>query len=239
MRKILIIKTGCAFPAVRAKRGDFEHWILEGMAMGPENAIVVDVGRGETLPEPARMTGAVITGSHAMVTERSPWSENTAEWLFRAVGGALPLLGICYGHQLLAHALGGEVGPAVAGRESGTVEIRLTPSAGSDPLFGRLPGSPRFHVCHAQSVLTLPDGAIPLASSDGDPHQAFRVGDRAWGVQFHPEFDEGIMRSYIDHYRDELIREGQDGARAKRECSPTPWGGRLLKRFARIVEHCG
>jgi len=77
-----------------------------------------------------------------------------------------------------------------AGLEFGTVAITTTSEAASDPLFCHL--VPRFsaHTCHAQTVMRLPAGAIRLASSDQDAHQAFRMGNRCWGVQFHPEFDQ-------------------------------------------------
>src|SRR3546814_4405831 len=74
-----------------------------------------------------------------MVTERRDWSEATAAWLREAAHAGVPVFGICYGHQLLAHALGGEVGDNPNGRKMGTVAVDLLPAAADDPLFAGLP----------------------------------------------------------------------------------------------------
>lgn len=110
MNSIAIIKTGSTFPHLASRRGDFEDWIVSGMGVHSDRAIVLDVDSGSHLPEPDRFSGIIVTGSHALVTDHHPWSEQTAEWLVRAVERQIPMLGICHGHQLLACATGGEVG---------------------------------------------------------------------------------------------------------------------------------
>ena len=120
MKEMLVVKTGSTFPALRARRGDFEQWVIAGMRMTGRAARVVDVSREEPLPKPEDTSGVVITGSHAMVTDHHEWSENTAAWLQNAFAVHLPILGICYGHQLLAYTLGGRVGDNSNGREVGT-----------------------------------------------------------------------------------------------------------------------
>src|SRR3546814_6485680 len=99
---------------------------------------------------------------------------------------ALPI----YGHQLLAHALGGEVGDNPNGRKMGTVAVDLLPAAADDPLFTGLPDRFLAQATHQQSVLRAPEGATVLARSDHDDCHAFRWGEAAWGVQFHPEFGD-------------------------------------------------
>lgn len=237
MPRILIIKVGSTFPALAAKKGDFENWIQSGLGVGDGDRIVVDVRKGALLPDYNSISGVVITGSHAMVTEHRDWSEGTGAWLSGAVERKLPILGICYGHQLLAHALGGKVGNNPNGWEFGTVEVHLTATAQKDALLGGLPPSIRVHVTHTQSVLHLPRGARRLASSKKDRNQAFVVGDCAWGVQFHPEFDAGIVREYIHHGREELLRQGQDPEKLAARSIDTACGTGLLKRFAAIVAH--
>jgi GMP synthase (glutamine-hydrolysing) len=152
-----------------------------------------------------------------------------------AVEQAIPLLGICYGHQLLAHALGGEVGDNPNGLEFGTLRIDLHSSHENDELFGAFPSTLKMHLCHQQSVLRLPENARLLASSAMDPHQAFAVGSRAWGVQFHPEFDEEIIGAYIKHFGQELVQRGQNPAELLTHRVETPLGRVLLQRFAAIV----
>ncbi len=235
MRKLLIIKTGSTLLSLAAHKGDFEDWILRGLGNGPDRAQVVDVRRGAPLPPPAEVSGAVVTGSHAMVTEHQAWSERAAVWLREAMEAGTPLLGICYGHQLLAYALGGEVGDNPRGREYGTVDVHLAGAARNDALLGGLESPLRVHVGHVQTVLRLPKGATLLASSLGDAHQAFRVGERAWGVQFHPEFDAGVTRAYLEANRQELMEEGQDPAALLAASADTPYGGQILRRFAQLA----
>ncbi|MBN8262801.1 MAG: gamma-glutamyl-gamma-aminobutyrate hydrolase family protein, partial [Xanthomonadales bacterium] len=124
----LIIETGQPVASMR-RHGSFAHWIRVAAGLGRDDAILVDVERGDALPERAGFAGAIITGSAAMVTERRDWSERSAGWLREAAHAGLPLLGICYGHQLIAHALGGEVGDNPNGREMGTVCIELADAA--------------------------------------------------------------------------------------------------------------
>ncbi|UCC87581.1 MAG: gamma-glutamyl-gamma-aminobutyrate hydrolase family protein, partial [Anaerolineales bacterium] len=107
MKKILIIKAGSSFPSLVSRRGDFEDWILSGMQISPDQAMIVDVCQAGPLPVYHAISGVVITGSHAMVTEHQAWSERTAAWLPGAIERGIPTLGICYGHQLLAYAMGG------------------------------------------------------------------------------------------------------------------------------------
>lgn len=225
MAKMTIIKTGGTIPSLRARRGDFEDWILAGMGLGAGQAEVVDVAAGHQLPDPGSAGGIVVTGSHDMVTDRRDWSERTASWLADAVSAGAPILGICYGHQLLAHALGGAVGYNPRGREMGTTEISLLEQASQDALLSGLPQTIRVLVSHSQSVLNLPPGAVHLAANEWDRHQAFRVGSCAWGVQFHPEFDAEIMRAYAN---DEPLPAGST-------ITDTPFGGEILRRFASIA----
>jgi GMP synthase (glutamine-hydrolysing) len=153
MRQILIIKTGSTLPSLLASKGDFEDWVLAGMGIGDDPVSIVDVRDGSPLPAYNETSSVVITGSHSMVSDHDDWSERTAAWLAGAVERQIPILGICYGHQLLAYALGGKVGDNPNGHEYGTVEVRLNEHARQDPLLGGLPNPLKLHVSHTQSVL--------------------------------------------------------------------------------------
>jgi len=195
---------------------------------------VVSVYLDEVLPDPGEVAGVVVTGSAAMVSEREPWSERAAGWLAGAVEADVPTLGICYGHQLLAHALGGEVGRNPRGREIGTVDVELD-AGSSDPLLGAGPPVVRVQASHVESVLALPTGAERIGANAADPNHAFRFGRRTWGVQFHPEFDDDIMRRYIVGRRPQLVEEGID-AEALMDATADPGHGReILSRFGAIV----
>ena len=235
MRPLLIVKSGRTLPELARRRGDYEDWIAAGMGLDPARLRIAHVYENAPLPEPDAFAGVVVTGSSAMVSHREPWSERTADWLAGAVRAGTPVLGICYGHQLLAHGLGGRVGQNPRGREIGTVEVRLSRAARGDPLFEQLPERLRVQATHVEAVLELPVGARLLASNGGDPHQAFAVGDSAWGVQFHPEFDADVVRAYLTARRDLLLAEGLDPEALRRGASDSPHGAALLRRFARLL----
>lgn len=233
----LIIQTGSTTALTAA--GDYDRMFLGQLGWGAGDARIVRVFRDEPLPAPAGLRGVFITGSPAMVTDREPWSERTADWLRGAVAAGTPVLGVCYGHQLLAHALGWEAGYNPRGPEAGPVTVLPAPGATADPLLSLLPAhGERFYSIHYQSALRLPRGVAALASSEAEPHQAARFAARVWGVQFHPEFTVPVMRGILEDERDDLARAGLDVEARLAACDDRidDAGRRLLRRF---VEICG
>jgi len=228
----LIIETGQPVPTLR-RHGRFPHWIRVAAGLAEADIVVVNVEHGEPLPARDGFAAALITGSAAFVTDRADWSEHSAGWLREAAHAGMPLLGICYGHQLLAHALGGQVDYNPAGRESGTIYLDLAPAAHADPLFAGLPARFPAQATHLQTVLRIPDGATVLARSARDNCQAFRWGDNTWGLQFHPEFATRHMRGYVHARADCIARHGGCARTVSREVSAAPVARRLLRRFVR------
>ena len=232
--QFLIIKTGGTYDDYAAENGDFEDWTAKGMGLSPEQWACVDVRTGASLPDPAGFAGLAVTGSHDMVTDDLPWIAPTMAWLADAVRAGHPVFAICFGHQLLAHALGGRAGYHPDGPEIGTVDVTPAPAAARDPLFSALPAPFPAHVTHSQTALTLPPQAVPLARSTHEAHQAFRLGDCAWGVQFHPEFDERITRVYTLAQADKLAAQGKNAEEVAKTVRPTPESAGLLRAFARF-----
>jgi GMP synthase (glutamine-hydrolysing) len=230
--QFLIIETGQPVASMR-RHGRFPHWIRVAAGLRADQATVVNVEAGDPLPAHAGYAGVLITGSGAMVTDRHGWSERTADWLRGGLDAGLPVFGICYGHQLIAHALGGEVGDNPTGREMGTVPVDLHPEAAQDILFAPLPARFAVQVTHLQTVLRPPADAAVLAKSEQDACQAFRWRDHAWGVQFHPEFSAAHMRGYVHARRDALQREGRCHQRMAKDVKPTPQARGVLRRFVR------
>ncbi|MBL8300896.1 MAG: glutamine amidotransferase [Rhodanobacteraceae bacterium] len=233
---VLVLQTGSTLRELAARRGDFAEWFMRCGGLPRHEVEVVRVDQGEMLPSAQRFAAVLVTGSASMVTERADWSERCAAWLAAAVrNNTVPVLGVCYGHQLLAHGLGGGVDWNPRGRQIGTRVLTTTPGAADDPLFARIEGRFRAQTTHQQSVVTLPAGAQVLAMSPLDPHQALRFGARAWGLQFHPEFSAGIMAGYIGGRRERLAAEGIDPLALLRECGPAPQARRLLRRFVELA----
>lgn len=238
MAVVLIVKTGDAFPEVVDQHGDFETLFEKQLNSALPAHITLqtwDAQRQPSAPAPDTLAGIVITGSHSMVSHAEPWSEALKPWLQAALASDIPMLGVCYGHQLMAAALGGVSDYHPAGRESGTRSVRLTQAGRQDPLFSQLPASFVAHLTHAQSVMQAPQGSTILAHNSHDAHQALRYGPRQWSVQFHPEFTAPVMRAYIERQRVALREQGEDPDTLLAEISDCPEASSLLRRFLAFV----
>ncbi|MFE0425136.1 type 1 glutamine amidotransferase [Streptomyces sp. NPDC058953] len=119
--------------------------------------------------------------------EAAPWLPAVRVLVREAAGSGVPLLGICLGGQIMAAALGGSVRVRPHGPEVGAHPLRRLPAADGDPVFGAVPEGAPAAQWHWDEIGELPPGAVPLLTGDDCVHQAFRLGPRAWGVQFHPE----------------------------------------------------
>ncbi len=198
---ILILQTGDVPAGILPAGGvgNFDRMFLDAAEYGPCRVEVVRA-QTEALPEDAtRYSGIIVTGSPAMVTDRADWSEQSAVWLRRAIEADVSVLGVCYGHQLVAHALGGEVGWHLLGKEFGTHLIRLAPEATRHPLLDGLPRIFPANLAHSQSVLIPPSNAQVLASSSHEPYQILAYSPRVLTLQFHPEFTGAIMQAYVNY----------------------------------------
>ncbi|MCU5774798.1 glutamine amidotransferase [Erwiniaceae bacterium BAC15a-03b] len=181
--------------AVSAQVGEQSHWFVQALQLQPQDYIVVRPHLGEQLPDFDQVSAAILSGSWAMVTDHADWSERTAAWVRGAIEQQLPLLGVCYGHQLMSYALGGEVADNPRGWERGLKPVEnLAPG---DTLLSALPAQFEAWLSHRQSVVQPPAGAQVLARSALDECQIIRYSPTALSVQFHPEFDAQIMTACL------------------------------------------
>lgn len=151
---------------------------------------------GEALPDVSAVTALVVLGGPMGAYEAlaHPHLLDEQRLLEEAVERGLPVLGICLGSQLLAAALGARVYPGPE-PEIGVFEVKLTEDGADDPLLG--PAGPKFSAFHWHGdTFELPPGAVHVASTRAYKHQAFRFGDRAWGLQFHIELDQALARDW-------------------------------------------
>lgn len=229
MNPLAILVTGDPSDRVRRSRGSYADIIRANVADvfgGP--VIEVDLRNGAALPAPATLFATVVTGSSSSVTERSPWMLRAEEYLRVLTSASVPTLGICFGHQLLGQALGGEVSKNPSGREIGTVELDLLVQ---DPLFGRATAPYRVNATHVDTVSRLPPGALVLARTRLERHAAVRFTETTWGVQFHPEVDAYIMRDFLEGRRALIDAEGLDAAALLEEVDDAPAGASMLTQF--------
>jgi GMP synthase (glutamine-hydrolysing) len=224
---VAVVVTGEPVESVRQRRGDWFSLMREAVSELAVPLIEVDARTGE-LSDLTSFDGVIVTGSAASVTERAPWMLETERRLAECVRAGVPLFGVCFGHQMLAQALGGEVQRNPRGREIGTVSFELT---GDDPLLSNGERSYLVNMTHVDSVARLPMGAEVLGRTELDPCAALRFGERAWGVQFHPEIDADVMTGYVSARLPLLAQEGLDGARILSEVRQTPVARALLGRF--------
>jgi GMP synthase (glutamine-hydrolysing) len=159
---------------------------------------------GTPAPRPIDDYGAILVfggAMHADQDDRHPWLRDENFFIQRLLDRHVPLLGVCLGAQLIAKAAHGSVGPARE-PEIGWFPIELTDEAEDDLLLGRLPE--RFHGFQWHYyTYGLPAGALELARSAVST-QAFRLGDNAWGIQFHAEVTSAQIDSWIEEAPDEL-----------------------------------
>jgi GMP synthase (glutamine-hydrolysing) len=240
MKPILILKTGELPRRVIENLGPYENAFLR--VVGNERCVVVDT-RKEEVPG-FDWAGIVITGSPASTYDGESWITRSEDFLRRAADRSIPLYGVCFGHQLLAQTFGGKVEKCPHGWELGTVILKQTADATRNPLFASVPEQFIAQMSHGDVVTELPPGAVTLAQNDHWQYQAFMIGDRIWGTQFHSEFTPQIVQDLIHALTPvlppEVFRRRPEGQPVRDWLLSTvqeaPMARRCLENFVRIVE---
>lgn len=191
---------------------------------------VVRIDNGDPVPVPDAvdaMTGLVVMGGPMGVHDDLAWLEAERALLRAAVDAGLPVLGICLGAQQLAAAMGAEVttGPVP---ECGVGEVHLTPAALADPVFGPAP-TPLPCVHWHGDTFSLPAGAVRLAGNEAYENQAFRVGGRAYGLQFHVEVTGSLVAHWGPHLPRGVFVRTADVAHVSRA------GEGVVRRFVALA----
>ncbi len=161
-----------------------------------------DVCSGEYPATPDECDAYLVTGSRHGVYDNIEWIGALCEYVRQLHAGRKPLIGICFGHQLIAQALGGRAGKSAKGWGLGVHRIGVV---GSRPWMERAPADEiALSVCHQDQVSELPPGAEPFLSTEFCPYSGYTVGDSVICVQGHPEFDREFTHYLIDKRGAEL-----------------------------------
>ena len=193
---------------------------------------VVRVDRGDAIPPPAAVAdtaGLVVMGGPMGVHDDVGWLADERALLRGAIEAGLPVLGVCLGAQQLAAALGASVTPGPA-PEYGIGEVHLTTDAIGDPVFGPAP-TPLPCVHWHGDTFTLPEGAVRLAGNDAYENQAFRIGARAYGLQFHVEVTASLVAHWGPHLPRGVYLRTSDVAHVSRA------GDGIIRRFVGLAAH--
>jgi GMP synthase (glutamine-hydrolysing) len=181
---------GGLFERVAVERGDrLDRWITTNGDADPA--------------DPSAWDAITVFGGamHPDQDAEHPWLAGETRFIERALGAGVPLLGVCLGSQLIARATGAWVGPA-ASAEVGWFPVDLSDEGAADPVLGVLPRRVDAFQWHYYTF-ELPNGALELATSPA-ARQAFRLGDRTWGIQFHAEVERHMLEAWFGAGRKEL-----------------------------------
>jgi len=194
--------------------------------------------RGDPLPAPADLDGAIVFGAEQSVLDlaRDPVMEAEAAWLDAVVARGIPVLGICFGAQLMARALGGSV-ERLPRRMLTWDPLEPTAAGIDDALLGGLPEGARALQWN-EDGFEPPPGAVELLARRGQRGVGFRIGECAWGVQFHPEVDGAVLGSWYAGWPQELAQGGVDEGTARAaDARHLPAQAELARTvFGRFVE---
>jgi GMP synthase (glutamine-hydrolysing) len=210
---------GAMTPATTARLLVVEHqascppgWVGEWLT---ELGVVLDVRRpyrGDALPEDlSGHTGMIVLGGEMGANDAAhPWLAPVKQLIRHAAGSGTPSLGICLGHQLSAVALGGRVERNPRGQQIGVLDVGWTAEAADDPLLGPMATRVRAVQWNNDIVTEAPPGTVLLARTGHGEIQAARFAPTVWGVQWHPEAGEEIVRHWAESDRDEAAERGVD-----------------------------
>lgn len=230
MKKLYILNVGSTHDKLKQKYGDFDKWARDKIDDKiPTKTLHV---KKDSFPKTDKCLGVIVMGSHAMVSDEKKWMKKTSKFLKKCLKSKIPILGICFGHQLLAYTLGAKISFNQNGLEIGTRKVKLSKKGKKDKLFLGFKKSFNAHTSHFQSVITFPKGLSILAFNTHEKNHAFRYGKNAYGVQFHPEFTKKIMQFYTKNHSEDLGSKYQDIYNQISNCKQSH---KILTNFTKLV----
>ncbi len=195
MKDILILDCGPSFSDVTKHYGVAPEWIMGSLKDKDCNFTWVKPYEGDKF-QSIDSDAWIITGSPRSVYEESDWMLDIEEGLRKMQISPKPVLGICFGHQLIAKSFGGEVELNPKGWELGAYPVQFTEVGKETQLFSGIDDNAIMYESHQDSVTVLPENAVELARNNKG-NQAFIIHDNFYGVQFHPEFSWEVIKMYV------------------------------------------
>ena len=227
MTRIAILETGAPPQALAGRYGDYPAMFRELFGDGFEFR-TFDVRSGQS-PDPAGFEAAIITGSAAAVYETDAWIGDLLDWI-RAAKGRTKLIGVCFGHQAMAQALGGRVEKSDKGWGVGLHRYQV---AANEPWMNPASAAVAIPVSHQDQVIEKPAGARVILRSEFTPFAGLAWGEDAISLQGHPEFTPAYAADLTAGRREligaERVDRAVDGLKSPDDRALV---GAWLKRFA-------
>ena len=205
MKTIIVMIAGNASSHIENNVGSKREWYLQRLSHFNYNIKFIEIFENSFEYDFTEDDAWIITGSEYSVYDNIDWLKSFKTILLEAINNNIPILGICFGHQLLAEVLNGKVEKNTNGWEVGYSPINLTNNGLNSKLF--LDFSSKFYAAetHQDVILELPKNCTTLAENDMGI-QSFQYSNyNVYGVQFHPEFNNQIMDAYIKMRKDSGI----------------------------------
>ena len=195
VKEILIIDCGPSLSDVTKHYGVAPEWIMESLKNKGCNFTLVKPYVGENV-QISNADAWIITGSPRSVYDADDWMVDIERELKNIQSSKIPVLGICFGHQLLAKCFGGIVELNPKGWELGAYPVQFTDAGKKSQIFSGMDDNAIVYESHQDSVIVLPEMAIELARNNKG-NQAFKIHVNFYGVQFHPEFSWEVIKMYV------------------------------------------
>lgn len=221
--KIGILMTGHAVPEVKETLGDYDAMFARLLAGHGFDFVSYDCEGGVIPHSPAECDGWLITGSKHGVYEDHPWIPPLEDFIRKVYADGRPLIGVCFGHQIVAQALGGKVAKFSGGWSVGNTEYEID-------------GAPvSLNAWHQDQVIELPSDAQVIGASDFCAHAALVYGDKVWTIQPHPEFTSEMI-DFLLKYRGAGVVPDDILADAARRLDAPTHSGDMARRMADFLK---
>jgi len=224
---------GKIFPRLSEVSGDVDAVIRSALSATSCEIVVVRVCEDEPLCDAREFTAVLISGSPAMVNDPFAWIKHTVRWVRETHIYQVPTLGVCFGHQLIAHALGGKVARTAGSAELNTAMIERAASDEEDRFLSFLPRKFLAQAAHSEIVTEPPLGSRILARNDAGI-QALQFGPMTWGVQFHPELEDRHLRVIQAEHKGR-VAHGVQAETSYAVVQRTDEVAKLFERFYRLA----